>query len=705
MPRTIFGILGSLPPSFFWSLSFYPSSLIPVSPVPPPSTPVPPIPPVQQHSPQRVQRHAGKRLGWLLGKLAFLKGNLRFILCWPLAAFIGITLAWSIFYHNLHAQKQQVTDVAMADVSIIARNHASHVKRSIDSIDQMLLLIKLQWEASGGTMRLETLKGRGLFSSGVQINAAIVDRDGMLVTSTFDAKLLKPSNYAGDRPYFLIHKKSVGDFLHIGKPTIGRATGREIIQYSRALVDADNAFDGVVLMSMESSYLNDDYDTITLGQHGMLGTLGTDGQLRSARVGNTMQPAEPRFLTSALPMPLGDVDEMLNSSFVEGSKTFLDHRNRYVSSHPVVGYPMVAFAGIDEQEAMTPYWHRRHTDTVTALWTTLAVLLFTGLSMAFSMRVAWRRHQLEIARASHRMASESGSEAFYLAEAVHNAGGTTIDFTVTDCNERCAVFFQRHCNEMQGELVSVLHGPVYFPACRDMLLAALTTGEQTGELTLANGPLGRQRFVHVSARAADGRLAVTMRDITPEKELIRSLERRTHEDILTGLPNRAWATSFLPGAIARARARQHRVAVHFIDLDGFKAVNDGLGHAAGDEVLRMAGRRLLAAAGTHTYVVRFGGDEFLIIQEAIDDNATLAQGVQSAQGSQSVQAASVAQRVIDAFTESFVIAENHATIGTSIGISLFPDDADDAETLIRHADTAMYEIKMADKHGYRFFEA
>lgn len=640
-------------------------------------------------SPASTHYRSRQRRGWFFGRLGFLNGNLRFVLGWPVAALVGIVIAWSIFYHNLHIEKLQVINSAVANVSILARNHASHAKRTIDSIDQMLLLIKLQWESSNRSMQLETLKGRGLFASAVPMNVAIVGRDGMLLTNTFDTRLSVPFMYAGDRPYFLIHKKSDTDFLHIGRSTIGRITGKEVIQYSRRLVDRNNEFDGVVLLSVGTAFLNDDYDTITLGEHGILGTVGTDGQLRSVRVGNDMQPAEPRFLTSSLPLTLGDTDEMHSSSFVEGKNAFLDQRSRYVNSYPVEGYPVVAFAGMDEQEVMATYWQRRHASTVNAIWTTLAVMLSTLLSMAFSLRLVWRRHQLEIAKATHRMVSESGSEGFYLAQAVRNAAGIIVDFEVTDCNERGAVFFQRHCNEMLGERVSVLYGPAHFPACRDMFLAAIRTGEHVGELTLSKGTLGRQRFVHVRAKAADGRLAITLRDITHEKELIRSLERRTQEDSLTGLPNRAWASSFLPDAIARAQARQGRLAVLFIDLDGFKAVNDTLGHAAGDDVLRLTAQRLRDAAGPKTHVVRFGGDEFLIILEAIDD-ATASQ---------------VSQRVIDAFTEVFVIAGNDIVIGTSIGISLYPDDAEDAETLIRLADTAMYAVKTEDKHGYRFYEA
>jgi len=628
---------------------------------------------------------------WLHKRLYFLKGNLRFVLCWPLAALLGITLAWSTFFHNLEREKIQIGNDALADVSIIARNHASHAKRTIDSIDQILLLIKLQWEASGGTLQLESLKSRGMFPDAMPFNVSIIGRDGIRRTTTFEPRKSAPYLNVYDGSYFLVHKKAAADFLVIGKPIIGRITGKEIIQYSRRLVDQNNQFDGVVLVSVETAYLNDDYDSITLGRNGILGTVGTDGQLRAARIGNAMQLAEPSFLTSALPLPSNEDSALATSTLVDGATSFLDRRNRYISWHPVAGYPVVAFAGIDEEEVLAPYWQRRHDSIVNALWTTLSILLFTLLSVGYSVRLVWRRHQLELARVAHRVASESGSEGFYLMQPIKDDAGAIIDFQITECNERGASFFQRHCNEMIGERLSVLYSATQLPAWRSMLLAAMKTGEQVAELTLSKGTkgtkgtMGRQRIVHVKARAAQGNIAVTLRDITHEKELIHSLERRTQEDMLTGLPNRAWAATFLPGAIGHAAARHSQLAVLFIDLDGFKTVNDTLGHAAGDEVLRMTAKRLLEAAGPHTHIARFGGDEFLVILENVEDKAAAAQ---------------LAQRLIDMFQTPFLIDGNEALIGTSIGIGLYPEDAGDAETLIRHADTAMYAVKMGNKHGH-----
>jgi diguanylate cyclase (GGDEF)-like protein len=131
------------------------------------------------------------------------------------------------------------------------------------------------------------------------------------------------------------------------------------------------------------------------------------------------------------------------------------------------------------------------------------------------------------------------------------------------------------------------------------------------------------------------------------------------------------------------------LAVLFIDLDGFKTVNDTMGHAAGDEVLRNAGRRLKEAIRPHDCVARLGGDEFV----AILDNIM-----------QKIDAAHVAERILHAFQSGFRISKGVHSVGASIGISVYPSDGDDANTLLHHADIAMYSVKTTGKRNFRFYD-
>jgi diguanylate cyclase (GGDEF)-like protein len=183
-------------------------------------------------------------------------------------------------------------------------------------------------------------------------------------------------------------------------------------------------------------------------------------------------------------------------------------------------------------------------------------------------------------------------------------------------------------------------------------------------------------------------LAVTLRDISEAKAHERELVRIGNDDQLTGLPNRHWLMGFLPAAFERANSRDAMLGLLFIDLDGFKNVNDTQGHSAGDELLQAAALRLKSVLRPTDHVVRFGGDEFIIVLEApVEEGA----------------AARVAERILDAFIQPFELSRGRHTVGTSIGIGLFPRDGKDAETLLRSADMAMYSAKDAGKGHYRFY--
>lgn len=178
-------------------------------------------------------------------------------------------------------------------------------------------------------------------------------------------------------------------------------------------------------------------------------------------------------------------------------------------------------------------------------------------------------------------------------------------------------------------------------------------------------------------------------DITTEKENEERLYHLAHYDLLTDLPNRMLFYDRLRQGLLRARRNKRQVAIMFLDLDGFKQVNDELGHHAGDELLRQVARRLSGVLRASDTVARFGGDEFTISVPDIapDDDVSR-----------------VAQKIIEAVAKPYYLGSNRAQVTTSVGISLFPQHGDDPDSLITHADMAMYETKKAGKNSYRFFD-
>ena len=177
-------------------------------------------------------------------------------------------------------------------------------------------------------------------------------------------------------------------------------------------------------------------------------------------------------------------------------------------------------------------------------------------------------------------------------------------------------------------------------------------------------------------------------DITARKEYEKRLVHQANFDILTDLPNRILALDRVAQAMSRARRQKKFVAVFFIDLDRFKAVNDSLGHSAGDEILIKAASRLISAVRLTDTIARLGGDEFLVLLSDLDDVSSVTV---------------IANRILDAFSPSFVVGEQELFITPSIGITIFPNDGDDPQTLLRNADAAMYKAKEDSRNTFRFF--
>ena len=180
-----------------------------------------------------------------------------------------------------------------------------------------------------------------------------------------------------------------------------------------------------------------------------------------------------------------------------------------------------------------------------------------------------------------------------------------------------------------------------------------------------------------------------LRDMTAPRALAAKMAHLAQHDSLTGLPNRVLLTDRIRRAIAIAPRHARQPGVLFLDLDGFKHVNDSLGHLVGDQLLQSVASRLTACVRGSDTVSRLGGDEFVVLL---------------AEMARPEDAATAAVRMLEAVGEPHLIDEHELHITTSIGISLYPDDGADAGTLIKNADTAMYQAKAQGRKNYRFFE-
>lgn len=177
------------------------------------------------------------------------------------------------------------------------------------------------------------------------------------------------------------------------------------------------------------------------------------------------------------------------------------------------------------------------------------------------------------------------------------------------------------------------------------------------------------------------------REITQRKELEEKLKQMAYYDNLTDLPNRKLLERSLKSSIARAKRFNHQIVILFIDLDGFKDVNDSLGHEAGDQLLKLISERLTNIVREEDIVARLGGDEFVIVLEEATD----------------LDIEDFSGRIINTISQPIKLGENEVTVSPSIGISVFPDHGDHKEELLNKADHAMYVAKNKGKNTYQVF--
>ena len=250
----------------------------------------------------------------------------------------------------------------------------------------------------------------------------------------------------------------------------------------------------------------------------------------------------------------------------------------------------------------------------------------------------------------------------------------------------------------RGQLMAIAPAELGLATLEELARQAARTNDGQGDPDLIEAQLVRadgatvpvETYWQVQTLGADRVLIAVARDISERLIAQQRLKHLASYDSLTGLPNRTLFYQTLREAIEIAQDKEWRIAVLFIALDRFKIVNDSLGSAGGDELLRQFSTRLVQCVRIRDTVGRLGGDEFALI-------VTMTR--------QQQEAVHVANEVREALRSPFDLHGQQAGLTTSIGIAIYPEDATDPETLVRYADTAMVRAKEAGRDGYRFFTA
>lgn len=318
---------------------------------------------------------------------------------------------------------------------------------------------------------------------------------------------------------------------------------------------------------------------------------------------------------------------------------------------------------------------------------TVTVVFVIGWAVILRRRV---RQQTEII--TTKLKNELALEERYRDIFEHNLTGLYIaqrDGEVIDCNDACARILGYSdraalfaAADRAREIIRELHE-------RDSR-ASFTEGEEHS----FERPDGTKGWALCSLRVVRDRYGKgdlfegSLVDITQRKLAEERIQFLAFFDSLTSLPNRALVHDRLTARIAPARRRREKLAVLHLDIDNFKIINDCLGHSQGDELLRSIAQRLRACARDEDTVARLGGDEFVIALGPIGSPA---------------DAAAVAERIARELKPAFSLNGHVLNVTCSIGISMYPEHGEDAETLIKNADAAMYASKDSGRNTYRFF--
>jgi diguanylate cyclase (GGDEF)-like protein/PAS domain S-box-containing protein len=292
-------------------------------------------------------------------------------------------------------------------------------------------------------------------------------------------------------------------------------------------------------------------------------------------------------------------------------------------------------------------------------------------------------------QATFRLAVDGAREAFLMIQPTYYADGRIDQLLIEDCNERAAEMSGYPRNKLIGKCCTELYQGLAHHNVLDFFARVLKEGFVEDEYHVAHGRRHTPGWFQRRAVHSGLGVAMTIRDVSEAKQQAETLATMARTDSLTGLPNRHWLNDYLPGAIARARAGGHKLALYYIDIDNFKDINDSLGHKSGDEVLCAIGKGLSVAVREGDHLARIGGDEFLAVIEDLSDYDA---------------ARRIASKLIEAMNlEDTVMPWRGFIPKASVGVSVFPDDGQDMDTLLQSADIAMYQAKSEGKSRFCFY--
>lgn len=513
----------------------------------------------------------------------------------------------------------------------------------------------------------------------------IIDARGQLL---YGAEAPPANTFLGDRDYFKALQTNPQAGLVISKLIQGRVSGRWLITFARKLVDTQQRFAGVVFATVAIDEFAEKFSRLEVGPKGVVvlrGDASREFDLISrvpkvaALVGQTKVSDQLKKLIAESPQ--GGSYE----AYAGG-----DQIRRSFGYQAVGSYPLIVLVGLASDDVFAAWW----SDAIKQILLTLGFTVMTFVG-AYAVARAWRA-RAEADEQVRLLLTSAGAGIF----------GVDRNGTCVFCNPAAArmLGYAKEA-DLLGKNMDGFARPVSSPQVADSqghMLASIHSNAgvhvDNEEFLRTDGTYFPVEYWSHPQRHGDEVVGavVTFADITErrrmETELHLSKERLqflAYHDALTGLPNRTLLQDRFSQALAFADRLHSKIALLYIDLDNFKTINDSLGHQVGDALLRQVADRLSHCVRETDTVSRQGGDEFIIVLPNLESPDDVAP---------------ILLKLMNSLAEPFRVDGDELTTSISVGISLYPDDGEDFDTLAKKSDMAMYRAKDAGRNTYRFFD-
>ncbi|THC42250.1 diguanylate cyclase domain-containing protein [Massilia sp. Mn16-1_5] len=592
-----------------------------------------------------------------------------------LAVFLAVVLplVWLFVAHERKQLGELAHEESNRNVRNLAHAFAEEVRSSIVTIDLSLSQLRLSWLRNPEQFATIVAELNHNLQGQMRIEVGVTDADGRLVFSSVRGA---PGQVdLADRDHVGSHLRGErSDRLFIGKPITGKVSGRWTVYFSRPIFDARGKLAGVIVAGIEPAYFSRFYSTIDLGHSASIALVRTDGIVVARTTRDLTQRDSGKLLTGYPYSP----DSGPGGNFHRISR--MDGLERYYGWRALSDYGLLVTVGQSVHDAHARYAEQRE------------LLVYTGVAISLLLALAgWAA----LAASDHRrraVASLAAAEARWKL-ALNAAGEGVWDYSFANRlvtlspSAQGIVDLERSLVEFDRAIFADMAHPEDIATVLQALDAHLigATPDYTAQYRtrLRNGNwrwiLARGQVAERDAAGSPLRIVGTVADIDARKLQEEQIRHLAHHDVLTGLPNRLLFGDRLHQALLAAQRESCLLGLVFFDLDKFKPVNDNYGHAIGDLLLQQVATRLRGILRASDTLARLGGDEFVVLLPRVSGTPDVRK---------------VAEDILRELNRPFVTEGFTLHISGSLGVAVYPDDAMDADSLMRCADAAMYQAKL-----------